>query len=149
MAKTWAKAPVLVHYIGHDRVSDEWVGIERLRSKVLKANTNKIPAKHPETTQAPPPDLPQRRETEWEEHPPVLPDLSGLVKGLKLQAMGEDEIWYVAEVVQVATDSSSYAAAPVRVHYMGWPRDTDEWIGIDRIRSKHLQALKKHLPDPP
>merc|ERR1719171_3187482 len=36
-AKNKAKAPVKVHFIGHPEENDEWVGADRIRSKLLKA----------------------------------------------------------------------------------------------------------------
>mmetsp|Transcript_67201 Transcript_67201/g.119648 ORF Transcript_67201/g.119648 Transcript_67201/m.119648 type:complete len:557 (+) Transcript_67201:194-1864(+) len=135
--KKRVKAPVLVHYIGHDHEFDEWVGTERLRSKALKGAASKAVTLGPQG----------KADAEWEEAAADLPDLSGLEKGLRLQAKGEDDIWYVAEVVQVATDSA-HAEAPVLVHYMGHGRRHDEWISLDRIRSKALQGVPKVDTEP-
>jgi len=64
-------------------------------------------------------------------------DYSALTKGLRLQAESEGK-WYEAEVV-VVSESKAKAKAPVKVHWSGYTKDSDEWLGADRLRSKMLK----------
>jgi len=63
-------------------------------------------------------------------------DYSGLEKGMRLQAEAEG-VYYAAEVVTVSK-AKNRAKAPVKVNFLGYTHDSDEWIGADRIRSKAL-----------
>jgi NAD(P)-dependent dehydrogenase (short-subunit alcohol dehydrogenase family) len=63
-------------------------------------------------------------------------DYSGLTPGLTLQAESGGA-YYSAEVVTVAT-SQKRAKAPVKVHFKGYDKSYDEWVGGDKIRSKAL-----------
>eukprot|EP00405_Crypthecodinium_cohnii_P013674 CAMPEP_0206452832 /NCGR_PEP_ID=MMETSP0324_2-20121206/20181_1 /ASSEMBLY_ACC=CAM_ASM_000836 /TAXON_ID=2866 /ORGANISM="Crypthecodinium cohnii, Strain Seligo" /LENGTH=349 /DNA_ID=CAMNT_0053922999 /DNA_START=77 /DNA_END=1126 /DNA_ORIENTATION=+ len=65
-------------------------------------------------------------------------DYSGLKPGMKLQAESDGQ-YHPAEVV-VVSDAKKRAKAPVKVHYIGYGADWDEWLGASRLRSK---ALKK------
>jgi len=65
-------------------------------------------------------------------------DYSALEQGQRLQAESEG-VYYAAEVVTVATGKKR-AKAPVKVHFLGYTADYDEWVGADRIRSKALKA---------
>jgi glutamine synthetase len=70
----------------------------------------------------------------------AMTDYSGLEKGMKVQAESGGK-FYAAEVIQVSTKKNG--KAPVKVHFVGYEADADEWVGEDRLRSK---ALKKVLP---
>jgi cytochrome-b5 reductase len=63
-----------------------------------------------------------------------VPDYSGLEKGMRLQGLADGK-WYSAEVVVVSKKSSS---APVKVRWVGYTKDSDEWLGADRLRSKAI-----------
>jgi len=65
------------------------------------------------------------------------PDYSKLEVGTKLQASA-DGVFYAAEVVSVS-DSKKRAKAPVKVRYLGYAADYDEWVGADRLKSKALR----------
>lgn len=65
-------------------------------------------------------------------------DYSGLNKGMRLQVK-EDGKYYQAEVVTVSKKKGS--EAPVKIHWIGYTKDSDEWVGADRIRSKELKPL--------
>mmetsp|Transcript_8433 Transcript_8433/g.15875 ORF Transcript_8433/g.15875 Transcript_8433/m.15875 type:complete len:387 (+) Transcript_8433:75-1235(+) len=63
-------------------------------------------------------------------------DYSGLEKGMKLQALS-DGVWYAAEVVTVSK-SKNRSHAPIKVHYLGYPEEDDQWLGADSLRSKAI-----------
>jgi len=65
-------------------------------------------------------------------------DLSKVEVGMKLQAFADDGISYAAEVIS-KSESKKRAKAPVKVHYLGYSTEYDEWVGGDRLRSKALQ----------
>eukprot|EP00429_Kryptoperidinium_foliaceum_P083123 CAMPEP_0176210684 /NCGR_PEP_ID=MMETSP0121_2-20121125/14269_1 /TAXON_ID=160619 /ORGANISM="Kryptoperidinium foliaceum, Strain CCMP 1326" /LENGTH=369 /DNA_ID=CAMNT_0017549721 /DNA_START=61 /DNA_END=1166 /DNA_ORIENTATION=- len=69
--------------------------------------------------------------------PVVVADYSRLEAGMKLQ-VSADGLYYAAEVVSVS-ESKKRAKAPVKVRYLGYAGDYDEWVGADRIRSKALR----------
>jgi len=117
------KAPVKVAYVGHEGF-DAWLPLDSLRSKKIpKAKGEKTAAKAKAKAKA-----------------KVEYDYSGLEKGMKLQAEADGE-YYAAEVVTVS--KSSKKDTPVKIHWTGYTKDSDEWVGGDRIRSK---ALKKAAP---
>merc|ERR1712127_342736 len=64
-----------------------------------------------------------------------------LDKGTRLQAMAYDGVWYAAEVVAVSK-TKSRSKAPVKVNFVGYTKDSDEWVGTDKIRSKVLKGGK-------
>jgi len=64
-------------------------------------------------------------------------DLTLLTEGMKLRA-SSDGIFYTAEVVAVSA-SKKRAKAPVKVHFLGYSAEYDEWVGADRLRSKVLR----------
>merc|ERR1711865_1181844 len=68
-------------------------------------------------------------------------DLSLLEKGTRLQAMASDDVWYAAEVVAVST-TKSRSKAPIKVNFVGYTKDSDEWVGVEKIRSKVLKGGK-------
>merc|ERR1740121_401565 len=53
---------------------------------------------------------------------------------MRLQGLADGK-WYSAEVVVVSKKSSS---APVKVHWVGYTKASDEWLGADRLRSKAI-----------
>lgn len=122
-AKNKAKTPVKVHYAGQDASLDEWIGVDRLRSKALKGAATKKGAKEPAAAAS------------------GAPDLSGLEKGMRLQAMF-GETYYAAEVLEVS-GAKKRAKAPVKVHYVGHDSTEDEWVGVDRLKSKALKVTGK------
>jgi len=64
-------------------------------------------------------------------------DLSKVEVGLKLEA-SSDGIFYSAEVVAVS-ESKRRTKTPVKVHFLGYATEYDEWVGGDRLRSKALR----------
>mmetsp|Transcript_93291 Transcript_93291/g.201816 ORF Transcript_93291/g.201816 Transcript_93291/m.201816 type:complete len:564 (-) Transcript_93291:34-1725(-) len=64
--------------------------------------------------------------------------LSSLEKGLAL-SVESGGLYYAAEVVAVST-AKNRAKAPVKVHYRGYADTEDEWVPVDRIRSKALNG---------
>lgn len=65
-------------------------------------------------------------------------DYSGLSAGQRLQAES-DGTFYAAEVV-VVSESKNRARAPVKVHYLGYDDQYDEWVGASRLKSKALKG---------
>jgi hypothetical protein len=49
--------------------------------------------------------------------------------------------WYVGEV-EVVSDAPKRANAPVKVHFKGYDKSYDEWVGGDRLRSKAVTVKK-------
>lgn len=72
---------------------------------------------------------------------PVKKDYSALEAGRKLEAE-YDGYWYQAEVVDVSK-SQRRAKAPVKVKFIGYGDDMNEWLGADRLRSKYIKDLKE------
>lgn len=70
-----------------------------------------------------------------------MADYSALTPGMKLQAESEGR-YYSAEVLLVST-AAKRSKAPVKVHFIGYGEDYDEWMGASRLRSK---ALKGAVP---
>lgn len=70
---------------------------------------------------------------------PKAYDYSGLKEGMRLQAKAADGGTYAAEVVQVS-EASRRSKAPVKVHYVGYGPEYDEWLGGDRLASKALKV---------
>lgn len=68
-------------------------------------------------------------------------NLYDLEKGLKLQAQSvDDNAWYAAEVVMTST-SKKRTKAPVKIHYLDYTSESDEWVAIHRLRSNALKAI--------
>jgi len=67
-------------------------------------------------------------------------DYSGLAKGMRVQAESGG-VYYSAEVVTVS-DSKKRAKAPIKVHYLGYTAQEDEWVGASRLRSKALKVAE-------
>jgi len=105
------RPPVKVSFVGYTSASDEWVPMSKLQSKLLTKLTKEQakPAK------------------------PAKPDYSGLEAGMKLQAESDGK-FYSAEVITVNVKK----AKPVKVRFIGYTAESDEWVGADRLRSKAL-----------
>merc|ERR1712062_130128 len=111
-------------YVGHpDWV--EWVGVDRVRSKALKG----APQVSKEAT----------RDASGTAKSQGSYDLSGLTKGLRVQAFSEG-VWYAAEIVSVS-NSAKRAKAPIKVGWLG--KADDSWVGVDAVRSKALKDSSK------
>lgn len=108
------KAPVKVHYCGYDVEDDAWLAVSELKSKVLLVAKVKAKAK----TQT------------------KLMDLSVLIKGTEVQALATDGKWYLASVVANKNKGNN----PVKVNFSGYTSASDEWVGVDSLRSKLLKA---------
>jgi len=63
-------------------------------------------------------------------------DYSGFTVGMLVSAESEGK-FYSAQVVTVST-SARRKKAPVKVHFMGYTAESDEWVGASRLRSKAL-----------
>jgi len=121
-SKKRSKAPIKVSFTGYDE--EEWKAISDLKSKKLPKDEGKGKA----TAKAK-----AKGETSV--------DLSLLEKGTRLQAMASDDVWYAAEVVAVST-TKSRSKAPIKVNFVGYTKDSDEWVGVEKIRSKVLKGGK-------
>mmetsp|Transcript_6013 Transcript_6013/g.9616 ORF Transcript_6013/g.9616 Transcript_6013/m.9616 type:complete len:665 (+) Transcript_6013:87-2081(+) len=124
------KKPVKVHFVGFGAEDDVWLSIESLKSKVLPK------PKKTETAAAAP-----KAKAKAKAKAKIQMDYSGLEKGMKLQAEEEGK-YFPAEVLVVSTNKK-HAAAPVKIHWVGYTNASDEWMGADRLRSKALKPLKK------
>lgn len=65
-------------------------------------------------------------------------DYSALEAGMRVTVVS-GEMNYIAEVVMVSRDAGR-VEAPVKVHYLGYSSESDEWVGADRMRSRKLAA---------
>jgi len=118
-SKKRVKAPVQVEFVGYG--DKEWKSLADLKSKRLP----KVEAKGKGKGKA-------KAKVE-------KVDLSLLDKGTRLQAMAIDGVWYAAEVVAVSTNKSR-SKAPIKVNFVGYTKDSDEWVGADKVRSKTLRG---------
>eukprot|EP00413_Alexandrium_margalefii_P015171 CAMPEP_0204528556 /NCGR_PEP_ID=MMETSP0661-20131031/9591_1 /ASSEMBLY_ACC=CAM_ASM_000606 /TAXON_ID=109239 /ORGANISM="Alexandrium margalefi, Strain AMGDE01CS-322" /LENGTH=535 /DNA_ID=CAMNT_0051534537 /DNA_START=22 /DNA_END=1626 /DNA_ORIENTATION=- len=125
-----ASAPVKIHYRDYDSTQDAWLALESLRSKALPLAPG---AKAATRT--------RRRAGAAA----LTVDPMQLTMGTRLQARGDDGIWYAARVVAVSTNQGR-TDAPVKVNYLGYTADSDEWVGADRLRSRALRAAAGRLP---
>uniref|UniRef100_A0A7S1AFL9 Tudor domain-containing protein n=1 Tax=Noctiluca scintillans TaxID=2966 RepID=A0A7S1AFL9_NOCSC len=114
VSKKRINAPVKVHFVGYDDEWDSWLPVSGLKSKLL-----------PKITKTP--ELPKRV------------DYSGLETGMRVQAEA-DGVWYAAEVQQVSK-AKKHARAPVKVSFLGYTAESDEWVGESRLRSKVLKPF--------
>jgi len=119
-----AKAPVKVDFVGYDASDSTWLPLTKLKSKKLPKAETKGKAKAKAKAKAGPPEM----------------DYSGLKKGARLQAESGGK-YYAAEVVKVSNQKGKQA--PVRVHWVGYTNDSDEWLGADRLRSKAIKPKAK------
>jgi hypothetical protein len=137
-AKARAKAPVKVHFMGHEDVYDLWLPYSKLQSKHVKAGApakaapKQAPAKPAKAAATPP------KVGSW--------DFSACEKGMKLQAQGPDGIWYGATVVAI----SPKKAKPVKVNFVGYGSEFDLWLGGESLQSKYIKQVKPQaaLPAP-
>eukprot|EP00929_Paragymnodinium_shiwhaense_P112639 TRINITY_DN80905_c0_g1_i1.p1 TRINITY_DN80905_c0_g1~~TRINITY_DN80905_c0_g1_i1.p1 ORF type:complete len:690 (-),score=208.27 TRINITY_DN80905_c0_g1_i1:323-2392(-) len=120
-SKQRAKKPVKVHFVAYDASEDQWMALEDLKSKKIKLP--KAPA-----------EAPGKKGKATKAEAPAA-DLSVLTKGTKLSALAEDGKWYSAEVV-----GTRRGKTPIKINWVGYTSDSDEWVGADRLRSA---ALKK------
>jgi len=74
-----------------------------------------------------------------------MADYSKLEKGMKLQAEYDGK-FYSAEVVEVST-AKKRAKAPVKVKFVGH-EGSDEWLGADRLQSKHIKKAPAAKAEP-
>jgi hypothetical protein len=143
-AKKRAKAPVKVHYLGYTEAEDAWVTRDDIRSKQLekspkakemkngKAEEPKKEAKETKKSKK------KKGKAEKEEpakapakEPAAAPaPAAGIPSvGTRLQALFEEENkYYVAEIVEIG----------VKVHYLGYGKDEDAWLTLDKVKSKAL-----------
>jgi len=112
-SKRRVSAPFKVHYLGYGNDSDAWLPAAQLKSKSLP----KAESTHTRAVD-------------------IVKQLALLERGTKLQAQSTDGVWYAAVVAAV----SAKRKPVVKVNYLGYTADSDEWVGIDRIRSKLLQS---------
>jgi hypothetical protein len=165
-AKKKAKAPVKVHYLGYDASEDAWVTRDDIQSKQLEKSPKAKEAKEakpPKETKNGAAESPKAKETETmsgkkkkkkgakEAAAPAAPELTyspELSAGTRLQALFEEENkYYVAEIVAIGysietVQGRSIFIIKVKVHYLGYGKDEDAWLTLDKVRSKTL-TLKK------
>mmetsp|Transcript_149570 Transcript_149570/g.363291 ORF Transcript_149570/g.363291 Transcript_149570/m.363291 type:complete len:415 (+) Transcript_149570:62-1306(+) len=125
-----ATAPVKIRYRGYDESQDAWLPLESLRSKVLPVAPSAKAATRV-----------RRRRVAGS----VAMDPAQLTPGMRLQARSSDGIWYAAQVVIVSTNQRR-TAAPVKVNYLGYTAASDEWVGMDALRSRALRAAAGRVP---
>jgi len=78
---------------------------------------------------------------------PKVYDYSGLEKGMRVQADWDGSGTFYAGEVVVVSDSKNRAKAPVKVTFPGYTKDSDCWVGGDRIRSKAIKVKKEPKPE--
>lgn len=113
-ATSRAKAPIKVHYVGYGPETDAWLPVDKVKSKLIKAANPKAEAKAAPSGAA------------------------ALTQGMRVQA-DYGGTMYAAEVVSVST-AKNRAKAPVKVHFVGQPDESDEWLPLDKLKSKALKA---------
>jgi len=64
---------------------------------------------------------------------------TSLPAGTKLHAKYTDGNFYVAEVVEWTKKKKT----PIKVHYLGYDKSEDRWVGREDVRSKQLEPLPK------
>mmetsp|Transcript_128750 Transcript_128750/g.305474 ORF Transcript_128750/g.305474 Transcript_128750/m.305474 type:complete len:662 (+) Transcript_128750:95-2080(+) len=118
------RTPVKVHYMGYGEEEDAWLPLDMLKCKALKGQEEAKPAKAA---------APKAKAKAKAKAKPEM-DYSALEKGMRLQAEADGKYWS-AEVVAV---SLKRKGAPVKVTYIGYDKQYDEWLGADRLRSKAI-----------
>lgn len=119
-SKKWASAPVEVQFLGYEDDGAMWLPTTDLKSKHLPKKAA------PKASKA-------------AAEPTV--DFSKLEVGMVVQALSEGK-WYAATVLAVSK-SKAKADAPIKVNFVGYTSDSDEWVGTDRLRSKALKGGAK------
>eukprot|EP00927_Polykrikos_kofoidii_P046164 TRINITY_DN40363_c0_g1_i1.p1 TRINITY_DN40363_c0_g1~~TRINITY_DN40363_c0_g1_i1.p1 ORF type:complete len:447 (-),score=63.90 TRINITY_DN40363_c0_g1_i1:629-1861(-) len=120
-----ADAPIRVHYRNYDASEDEWVSLSDIKSKAAGIRPPAAKAKAKAKARA------ARAAV------PIDPTI--LVPGTRLQAQADDGVWYTAQVVST-TSNPRFAHAPIKVNYLGYAAEFDEWLGPDRLRSRALRV---------
>ena len=93
-------------------------------------------------------NLGKRDEVDWLPlHRLLIPDFSQIEKGMRVTVVEEADSskQFLCTVLEVSCDKDR-ALAPVCVRYNGHGPESDEWVGVDRLRSK---SLILHEPVPP
>mmetsp|Transcript_3882 Transcript_3882/g.9113 ORF Transcript_3882/g.9113 Transcript_3882/m.9113 type:complete len:655 (+) Transcript_3882:134-2098(+) len=122
-------APVKVSYVGYGEEENTWLPLSKLKSKKLP----KVESKPEPKAKAKAKAKGKAKEIEW--------DYSGLEKGKRVQAKADGKFW-AAEVLTVSKDKKR-AKAPVKVRFVGYTKESDEWVGADRLMSKALKPMSK------
>mmetsp|Transcript_32612 Transcript_32612/g.79690 ORF Transcript_32612/g.79690 Transcript_32612/m.79690 type:complete len:315 (-) Transcript_32612:704-1648(-) len=117
-----AKKPVKVHFLGYDESEDTWVGIDGLRSKLLKKEDPAGKAK-------------AKTKAQPKAKAGAAAPAGTVPVGTELTAQFTDGEWYKAQVTKVRKGPK-----PVRVHYLGYGDDEDQWVSLDQLRSKLLKG---------
>ena len=76
-----------------------------------------------------------------------LPDYSGLCVGMHVTVLS-DGTPYLCTVLEIS-GRRGRSKQPVRVNYSGYTSKDDEWVGPDRLRSKHVKLVHVSLPSTP
>lgn len=129
-SKKRGKAPIKVHYKGYGDEEDAWLSLDSVKSKKIKKSAQEKQGDKPAAKSK------AKAKAKVKAKPEM--DYSGLEKGMRIQAEGGDGKYYAAEVVTVSK-SKDKAKAPVKVNFCGYTKDSDEWLGADRLRSKAIQ----------
>jgi len=123
-----AKAPVQVQFAGYEEM--EWKSLAEIRSKAVTQGWYSTPV------QAAPK---AKSKAKAKAKAGKVVDLTVLEKGDRVQALADDGVWYAAEVV-VVSKKKEKKNAPLKVNWVGYTSQSDEWVGADRVRSKKLKA---------
>ena len=93
-------------------------------------------------------NLGKRDEVDWLPlHRLLIPDFSQIEKGMRVTVVEEADSskQFLCTVLEVSCDKDR-ALAPVCVRYNGHGPESDEWVGVDRLRSKSLKLHEPVLP---
>lgn len=130
------KTPVKVHYIGYETTDDAWVSLDMLKCKALPKDKKAAPAPAKATKGTKAAAAPKAK-AKAKAKPEM--DYSGLTKGMRLQAEADGKYW-AAEVVVVSKKKKD---TPVKVTFIGYDKQYDEWLGADRLCSKAIVPKSK------
>jgi len=123
-SKKRTTTPVKVHYLGYGEEDDAWLPISDLRSR-----------RFPREASAEKPAAPKTRQAKSKL------TVSVLEKGMNLQVLADDGVWYAAKVLQLSPTKNT-----VKVNYLGYTATSNEWVGPERLRSKTL-STQGHVTD--